>query len=588
MLPRDKADFPKMLRGIRGLVSSEVPAESVIAAVANILVGLHYPLLRRLPGGSLTLTKKVAISNFADWLSVMDLKDIGFWLSSAYAQLIKADKRRKRAMFFTPPILGDRILDDLEKANVNWSKARMIDLACVGAAFLGPAARRMAEVLAARGVDAEDILDHVHQHLVGIEIEPFLAKLSQLFVGMTLYPWIRAARRRPAIAVVLGDAMRLAPQFAGKFDAVICNPPYRKLTSREVAELPADLRDLCHMQPNLYGMFMALSAQLLNDKGVAGLLTPMSFLSGQSFVKLRQHLSENRRVAQIDIVEEKLGIFLGVEQDTAISILAPKKTEMRMTDVHVATGNATWQRTGSVVLDTSGGPWILPRSRGDAALLASANGRTMADYGYAATVGDVVLHRDRRRRFASLEAALRAKAVNPMPMLRASEIRSTGALEFKRQKRDDCYIDVGSEAQGVVSAPAIALQRVSSPDQQRRLICAAVPRVMQEMHGGVLGENHVNFLVAKNGTAVAPELVVRILASEPVDRLFRCRSGATNVSVYELAHLPLPDPEIVRTQLAAGVGIDAAVRAGFGIPDTATSTNKHGLPEKACQPAKRS
>jgi hypothetical protein len=334
---------------------------------------------------------------------------------------------------------------------------------------------------------------------------------------------------------------------------------------------------------------MALAAQLLSEKGIAGLLTPMSFLSGQSFVKLRKHLAANRHIAQIDIVEEKLGIFLGVEQDTAISILVPKRSDSRGTDVHVATGKAKWRRTGNAALDTSGGPWILPRSRRDAMLLAVANSRTMADYGYAATVGDVVLHRDPRRRFASLEAAARARAVKPMPMLRASEIRATGALEFKRHKRTDCYIDVGTEPRGVVNAPALALQRVSSPDQQRRLVCAAVPRAMQKRHGGVLGENHVNFLVAVNGTSIAPELVAQILASEPLDRLFRCRSGVTNVSVYELTHLPLPDPEIVRIELAAGVGIDAAVRAGFGIADTTPSKNTNGFPKKnSRRPAKKS
>ncbi len=587
MLPRDKADFPKKLRGIRGQVSRKTPAESVIAAVANILVRTRYPLLPRLPGGPLALTKKAPIADFAQWLSPMDIKDVGFWLSSAYAQLVKPAKRRKRAMFFTPPILGDRILDDLEAAGVNWSEAKMIDLACGGAAFLAPAARRVADTLAARGVGAADILAHIEEHLVGIEIEPFLANLSKLFVGMTLYPWVKAAKRRPVITVILGDAMTYAPRLAGKFDVVICNPPYRKLTSREVTKLPANLRELCYRQPNFYGMFMALSAQLLNDKGIAGLLTPMSFLSGQSFVELRKYLAVNRFIANIDIVEEKLGIFWGVEQDTAISILAPIKSDLRMTNVHVVTGKAKWQRTGSVALDVSGGPWVLPRTRRDAVLLAAANGRTMADYGYTATVGDVVLHRDPRRRFASLAAANRANAIKPIPMLRASEIRVTGALEFKRYRRSDCYVDVGNEARGVVRSPAIALQRVSSPDQQRRLICAAVPRKMQRRYGGVLGENHVNFLVAKSGTSVAKKLVARILTSEPVDRLFRCRSGATNVSVYELAQLPLPNPDIVRAELAAGASIDMAVCAGFGIRRKSISMMKNGKPRRSRRPVKR-
>ena len=565
MLPYDKADFPRMLQGIRKLVSRKVPAESVIAAIVNTLAEARFPLLPRLSGGSKALSKKAAVSSFADWLSAMDLNDAGFWLSSAYAHLVKADKRRKRAMFFTPPVLGDRMLDNMESAGVNWAEVKMIDLACGGAAFLAPAARRMADALVLRGVDANGILDHIHTHLVGIEIEPFLAKLSQFFVGMTLYPWVEVARRRPAITVVLGNAVKYSSLMAGKFDAVICNPPYRKLASQEVAALPADLRELCYKQPNLYGMFMAMSVQLLNERGVAGLLTPMSFLSGQSFLRLRTHLAAKRHVAHIDILEEKLGVFLGVEQETAISIYAPKVSDALKTNVFVGAASVEWKWAGTVALETSGGPWILPRNNQDAALLVAANGRNMSDYGYSARVGDVVLHRDKRRRFPSLKAARLARAVKPTPMLRASEIRPSGKLEFKRKPRPDCYIEVGKMSRGVISRSAIALQRVTSPDQERRLICAFVPRAMQKRYGGVLGENHVNFIVANNGAAVSAKLLVKILTSGPVDRLFRCRSGATNVSVYELGELPLPDPDVVRSELAGGADIDAAVRAGFGI-----------------------
>ena len=424
-------------------------------------------------------------------------------------------------------------------------------------------------------------------HLVGIEIEPLLARLSKFFVGMTLYPWVESARRPPIINVVVGDAMKHAPPLVGKFDVVICNPPYRKLASREVAALPAKLQDLCYLQPNLYAMFMALSIQLLNEQGVAGLLTPMSFLSGKSFLRLRTHLAANRQVARIDIVEEKLGVFLGVEQDTAISIYSPRSNDASKTSVFVGIANEGWKKTGNVALDASGGPWILPRCDQDTALLAVANGRTMVDYGYSVIVGDVVLHRDPRRRFPSLKAAQRAKAVKPVPLLRASEIRVSGELEFERQRRSDCFIDVGKEERGIVTGPAIALQRVNSPDQERRLVCAPVPRAMQRQHGGVLGENHVNFLVANNGSAVSPKLLAQILASEPVDRLFRCRSGANNVSVYELSQLPLPDPEVVRIELAAGANIDAAVRAGFGLTGTLAKKKEHGNSRPSRRATKR-
>jgi adenine-specific DNA-methyltransferase len=578
MLPRDKARFPKKLARLRKLVRRKVTAEAVVAAVANTLARAKFPRLPRLPHGSINLSKTPQVIAFADWLSSMDAKDVGFWLSSAYSHLVPQDKRRKRALFFTPPVLGDRILDDLDSAGLDWTKAKIIDLACGGAAFLAPAALRVAHALTKRGAAADYVFLHIEQHLVGIEIDPFLARLSQFFVGVTLYPWVEATGRAPIIHVAVGDALTTTPPLAGKFDAVICNPPYRKLSRREVNILPKWLRDLCYWQPNLYGMFMALSLSLLNERGIAGLLTPTSFLSGQSFVLLRKHLAEARHVAHIDIVEERLGIFLGVEQDTAISIFAPKPSSASTTNVSVGTAVAGWRTTGSVALDESGAPWILPRSDQDAVLLAAANGRTIAEYGYGAIVGDVVLHRDRRRRFRSLEAARHAKAVKPVPMLRASEIRASGKLEFERDERPDCFIDVATQPRGLITRPVIALQRVSSHDQRRRLVCAPVPRAMQKKYGGILGENHVNFLVATNGSAVPPQLTARILASGPVDRLFRCRSGATNVSAYELAHLPLPDPDVVRAELARGADIDSAVYAGFGLTSNSIDDKKDGEP----------
>src|SRR6266542_3629981 len=147
MLPHDKVDFPRMLRGIRGLVGRQLSAESVVASVANTLARARFPLLPKLSGGTRVLSGRTPVSSFAEWLMQMDLKDAGFWLSSAYSHLVTADRRRKRAMFFTPPILGERLLDNMEKSGVNWTKVNMIDLACGGAAFLAPAARRMANAL---------------------------------------------------------------------------------------------------------------------------------------------------------------------------------------------------------------------------------------------------------------------------------------------------------------------------------------------------------------------------------------------------------------------------------------------------------
>jgi adenine-specific DNA-methyltransferase len=565
MLPGAAPDFPEMLIGLRRLVRNKATPAAVMGAVANSLAAKDFPLLPSLPSTSATLAKATAVREFGDWLASMSLTDTGFWLSSAYSQLMRESKRRKTAMFFTPPALGNRMLYDLDAAGLSWAEARIIDIACGGAAFLAPAALRVASAREALGDDAQRVLTHVEKNLVGIEIDPFLARLSQFFVGMHLYRWVKAANRPLTVNITVGDAIEHAQSLAGQFDAVICNPPYRKLTRKEVRQLPPHLLQLCFHQPNLYAMFMASSVRLLNASGVAGLLTPTSYLSGHSFLKLRRFLGERGHVKRIDLLQKRDGVFLGVEQDTAITILGAKAGVSAHTDVFVGTSTNGWHRFGSAVLDTTGGPWVLPRSTEDAKLLAAANGCTLRDYGYSPLVGHLVLYRDKRRRFRALDAARRARAIHPVPLLRALEIRPNRKLVFQRDERPDCYVDVGTSGRGVVRGPAVALQRVSSQDQSRRLNCAPVPRALQLQHDGVIGENHITFLVATQKPKVPTDLLARIMTSRPVDRLFRCRSGVTNVSVYELEHLPLPDPKIVRREVAAGACIDDAVRVGYGI-----------------------
>jgi len=549
------------------LVRAGETPERVVAAVLNAVLKERYPLLARLPS-SKTLGLHVSVTNFVRWLAPMDVSEVGFWVSSAYAQLVLPEIRQDRAMFFTPPLMGERLLDQMERAGVDWGTARVIDIACGGAAFLAPAGVRMAKCVAATGATAKQVLAHVETHLHGIEIEPFLAKLSATFVGMALYAWIAVARRLPRLRITVGDAMGRPAILSERFDAVICNPPYRKLTSKQTAQLPAKFRQLCYFQPNLYAMFMARSLDLLSLTGVAGLLTPMSFLSGQSFVRLRQHLASQRRVASIDIVEQRLGVFLGVQQDTAISTFAPLLKRSAQTTVFAASGDQRWHAAGKVVLPATGAPWVLPRNADDATLIAHSNGRRISDYGYEPCIGDVVPLRETRALYASLAEAKAAGVKYAVPMLRAAEIRPDGSLAFPLAGRSDCFLDAGASAQGVIRAPCVALHRVSSTDQPRRFVAAPVPAELQRKHDGVIGENHVIFLTATRPDALAPDLLVRILGSEPVDRMFRCRSGSANVSTYELSHMPMPNATVVEQALTIGADIDTAVRRGYGI-DTA-------------------
>jgi len=91
------------------------------------------------------------------------------------------------------------------------------------------------------------------------------------------------------------------------------------------------------------------------------------------------------------------------------------------------------------------------------------------------------------------------------------------------------------------------------------LVAAVVPTQLIDAYGGFVGENHTVILEqTASEPALDPEQLARLLATPTVDRHFRCISGATNVSIFELSQLRLPDPVRLRHFLAQGLDMPSA------------------------------
>ena len=109
------------------------------------------------------------------------------------------------------------------------------------------------------------------------------------------------------------------------------------------------------------------------------------------------------------------------------------------------------------------------------------------------------------------------------------------------------------------------MQRVTSNDQSRRLIAATVPDEILETYGGFVGENHTVILEQTvPEPALAPAQLSLLLGLSIIDRCFRCISGATNVSIFELKQLPLPNPDKLKKLLSEGRDFEEAAQSAFG------------------------
>jgi len=569
MLPINQNNFKAALSSLSVLVKRGHTPSDVVFAILSRWMALVTPDLHR-PPLQRKLAKESAISAFANWLNETDILTGAFWLSSAYAALLDKTQRKESAMYFTPPYLSQRILDN---AGEHLFKGKIIDPACGGAAFLAPVALRIATKLYSDGKSSKAILAYIENNLYGVDSDQVLCKLSASFLKMVLADHILAAGYEPILNVHCDNGLQVFNDELGTFHLVLCNPPYRKLNSEEFIPYINTYGHIVRGQPNLYALFFLKTITILSPEGLGVLLTPMSFISGQSFSKLRQSLSTQGNIRRLDLIHDKTGVFLGAEQDAVITTWCKDKNSTTPAEVFSLTTGGDVKYSGKLSVDKSGAAWPTPRVAADSQYIPLFVNRKhdLKSYGFVVRTGSIVVHRDPRKRYKSLRLNHKKTIV---PMLWQSDIKQSGIIDIKQPPKDrDRYVDMKTlESPSIVKKPAIAMQRVTSDGQLHRLICAPVPKDIQKQYGGVVGENHVCFIESLSGAnSVDYLLLCSILRTKVLDRLFRCVSGATNVSAYELNQLPLPDPNLVSSAISRGFDIEEATMIGFGLKEC------HGL-----------
>ena len=576
MTESKKPRFSRLIRPLAAQVRDG--CVSATNLVGTVLAGLCDQAYAGLPASGLPVSRKLAktpeVRAFVAALAGEPFLHATYWLSTAYALCAGDAYRKSLAMFFTPPSLTTRLLDDLTASGVRFDEGIFCDPACGGAAFLAPIALRMKEELRAKGMPARGLLEHISKNLFGVDMDATLCELSKHFLLMALRDEVVALNGwAPALHIDVGDSLSALQPVYGTFDVIVCNSPFRKMSANEVAPYRHLFDDVIEAQPNLYGLFMALSVKLLKDTGVAALVTPTSYLSGQYFRKVRTFLLKHVDVLNVGMVSDRQGVFMDVEQETALTLVRRRPETAGApvrANVSVVATDGQYTDVGSCVLPNSGSTWPIPRAEGDAALLEAAQHghATIANYGYRVRIGSFVWNRDARPVYRCHREVRRSKTTTALPLLWSSDIRVDGSLAFDANAKgsdEHRFVDLGTTSHAcVVSKPSVLLQRVTSNDQPRRLVAAAVPATLLAEFGGYVGENHTVILEQRDDApALTPAQMAQLLATPTVDRYFRCISGATNVSAFELGQLALPQPSKLKELLARGHSMEDAARAAF-------------------------
>ncbi|MDI2142176.1 N-6 DNA methylase [Pseudomonas sp. ITA] len=468
-----------------------------------------------------------------------DAETAAYQIGLTYTGMLPTEHRGEFGIFYTPPALTARLLDQVTAADVDWAKCRVLDPACGGGAFLAPIAQRIMDEQ--KDCSPKLLMQSIGNRLRGYEIDPFGAWLSQVTLDAIVLPISRLAGRKLPVMVTVCDSLRRSPP-KDRFDLVIGNPPYGRI--KLDAETRERYKRSLYGHANLYGLFTDLALRHTKLGGVIAYVTPTSFLAGVYFKNLRALLGRSAPPLTIDFVTARKGVFDDVLQETALSTYRRGGDSVRVIVAEVAPSRdgLEVQQTGGISLPVDPSqPWLLPRTTEQSALVERLTHmpHRLVDWGYGVSTGPLVWNR-----FKS-QLAHRPSSKR-LPLIWAEAITPDGRFVFRADKKNHApYFELNSGDNWLVTTkPCVLLQRTTAKEQSRRLIAAVLPVEFLQEHGGAVIENHINMIrPITEVPQISAEVLGTFLNSVAADRAFRCVSGSVAVSAYELESLPLPGPE---------------------------------------------
>ena len=338
---------------------------------------------------------------------------------------------------------------------------------------------------------------------------------------------------------------------AEKFDYIISNPPYFKLAKDDVHT--RSCASIVDGQTNIYALFMAICAKMLDDDGQMIFITPRSFASGRNFQSFRNFLFRHVHIDLIHLFNTRKDTFSKDEvlQELVIMRLHSAGDPSRITvsfsqginDLEVPY-QKEYKAKDIVDVESEEKVVYLPVDARDEEILSlfrSWDGN-MEKYGIKISTGPVVA-------FRAYDYIVSESTEDTVPLYWLHNVVKMLCDHPVKKKDRGQYIKVAPETKAALlpNKNYVLLRRFSSKDDNSRLVAAPYfGNMSQYEFVGI--ENKLNYIYRPKGHLRRNEVMglTALLDSEIFDAYFRTFNGNINVSATELRMMPLPPIETIR------------------------------------------
>ncbi len=477
---------------------------------------------------------------------------VGEW----YANQTSDDHKSEHGQYLTPPAVAEFM------AGLASAPSKTIHILDPGAGS-GILSCALCESLASCGNKPNDIELVVYEtefgllkHLSSV-LEYLKSWLSSAGIELTFtlhasdFILENAACLDPRQTTLFGDTGDFQ-----RYDFIISNPPYFKISKNDPRSRAC--LSVIHGQPNIYALFMAVSAHMLKPGGELIYITPRSFAAGPYFRLFREKFFEIARPLQLHLFGSRTDAFDRSEVLQENVILHAVRDDgwndnVTQTTVRVSfsagvrdiAAHGARRAPISEIMDVKSHNRFLhiPTSDDEQEIIHLVNSwpGSLHKHGLEISTGPVVP-------FRATQFITNENGSGKVPLLWMQNVKSL-CTTWPVLTRKQQYI-ISSDATASLLLPNknyVLLRRFSAKEEERRL--TAAPYLADNVPFDVVGfENHLNYVYRQGGELSKEEAygIAALLNCRLLDTYFRSYNGNTQVSATELRLMPLPSMEIVR------------------------------------------
>ena len=339
-----------------------------------------------------------------------------------------------------------------------------------------------------------------------------------------------------------------------QFDYIISNPPYFKIPKADKRASVA--KELVYGQPNIYSIFMGLSAKLLKSQGELIFITPRSFAAGNYFKAFRQSFFNEVSISDIHIFESRDKMFKNdnvLQENIILRATKIKNPSIKVTVSECDRGllNPTeyFYPTGELIdLKSKDKILFIPSNQNESETIKIFRkwNNTINDFNIQISTGPVVAFRCTD--FLKNEGQVNGDIAPLVWLHNVKEMEFVYPLQ-KGNKPSLIENKANSRKVLLKNKNYIFIRRFSSKDDNSRLVCC--PYFAQSIETEMIGvENHINYIHRPNGDLNENEIwgISALYSSSLFDTFFRTFNGNTQVGASELKQIkmpPLEDIEVI-------------------------------------------